>query len=148
MKALTVKNPWAWAVFHGKNVENRKCRTNHRGPLAIHAGLTWSTRGATDPRVLAVHRGFQTPLQATRDRIDPAEHTDCCFVFGAVIGVVDVVDCHLAVSDCCGPWGLDPGGFHWVLANARALPFAVPCRGRLGVFDLPDPVATAVESPF
>lgn len=148
MKGLTVKNPWAWAIFHGKGVENRKCRTNHRGLLAIHAGMAWSSRGAQDPRILAAHRGFQTTLQATRNRIDPAEHNGCYFAFGAVIGTVEVTDCHLAVGQCCGPWGDDPGIYHWVLTNPRELWTPVPCRGRLGVFDLPDPVAAAVDSPF
>lgn len=37
---------------------------------------------------------------------------------------------------------------HWVLANPRELRTPVVCRGRLGVFDLPDPVATAVNSSF
>jgi hypothetical protein len=147
VRALTVKQPWAWACFHGKNVENRKTRTNHRGLLAIHAGLAWSSRGGTDPRVLKVHVPFQNPLQTSQGRIDHAEHLGCCFAFGAVIGTVDVVGCHPAEPECCSPWG-EPGGYHWMLANPQELWTPVPCRGRLGVFDLPDPVAAAVSSPF
>lgn len=144
MKALTVKQPWAWAIFHGKTVENRKTRTNHRGQLAIHAAVTWSPPGGVDPRVLKAHFPLRTVLQSKQERIDPAEHTGCCFVFGAVIGIVDVVGCHPAEAGCCGPWG-DPVGYHWVLANPRELWRPVKCRGRLGVFDLPDPAATAVD---
>ena len=33
MKALSVKQPWAWAIFHGKDVENRDWPTNVRGPV-------------------------------------------------------------------------------------------------------------------
>lgn len=36
--ALTVRQPWAWCIEHGKPVENRTWQTRYRGPLAIHAG--------------------------------------------------------------------------------------------------------------
>ena len=40
MKALTVRQPWAWAIVHaGKRIENRTRRTNFRGRFYIHAGL-------------------------------------------------------------------------------------------------------------
>ena len=39
VKALTVRQPWAWAtIYGGKDVENRRWRTAYRGPLLIHAG--------------------------------------------------------------------------------------------------------------
>jgi activating signal cointegrator 1 len=39
MKALTLHEPWAWAVAAGwKEVETRSWSTAYRGPLAIHAG--------------------------------------------------------------------------------------------------------------
>jgi hypothetical protein len=39
MRALTVQQPWAWAIVHGgKDVENRTQAWGYRGPLAIHAG--------------------------------------------------------------------------------------------------------------
>lgn len=41
MYALTIKQPWASAIMAGlKRVENRTWRTDYRGPLAIHAGLS------------------------------------------------------------------------------------------------------------
>jgi hypothetical protein len=46
MKALTVKQPWAWAIVMGyKDVENRSRRTNHRGPLLIHAAKQMDADG-------------------------------------------------------------------------------------------------------
>ena len=42
MKAITVRQPWAWAILHGgKDVENRtrNIAGSYRGPLVIHAGL-------------------------------------------------------------------------------------------------------------
>ena len=53
MKAITVRQPWAWAIVHGgKTIENRALAWSYRGPLAIHAGLRWSERGGADTRVI------------------------------------------------------------------------------------------------
>lgn len=46
MRALTVQQPWAWAIVHGgKDVENRTQAWSYRGPLAIHPDLTQTTTG-------------------------------------------------------------------------------------------------------
>ena len=48
MKALTVLQPWAWALIHGpKRIENRSWATYYRGPLVIHAGKSkkWLDEG-------------------------------------------------------------------------------------------------------
>ncbi|MEU0468957.1 ASCH domain-containing protein [Amycolatopsis sp. NPDC006131] len=38
MKAITVRQPWAWAIAKGyKPIENRTWSTDHRGLIAIHA---------------------------------------------------------------------------------------------------------------
>jgi hypothetical protein len=38
MKAITVRQPWAWLVVTGKkDIENRTWRTHYRGKLLIHA---------------------------------------------------------------------------------------------------------------
>jgi len=35
---VTADDLWAWLVVNGyKDIENRSCRTNHRGPLLIDA---------------------------------------------------------------------------------------------------------------
>lgn len=39
-RVLTLKQPWASAIFDGKNVENRTWSTSYRGRLWIHAGLS------------------------------------------------------------------------------------------------------------
>lgn len=51
MRAITVQQPWAWAIFNGKGVENRtrNIAGKYRGPLAIHAGARWSDRGGSSP---------------------------------------------------------------------------------------------------
>ena len=38
MKAISIRQPWAWLIVNGyKDVENRTWYTSHRGPLLICA---------------------------------------------------------------------------------------------------------------
>jgi len=59
MIALSVRQPWAWLLLNGKDIENRDWYTKYRGPLAIHAskgisgklGLwNWEPVGAIRPQ--------------------------------------------------------------------------------------------------
>ena len=134
MRAITVRQPWAWAIVHGgKDVENRtrNIAGTYRGPVAIHAGLTPDTaaQGHWPPRDLV-------PMKAWQPR-------------GVVIGVVDLVEVHFARSgdyedpcggyddiegEClCSPWAGDLM-HHLVLANPRPLAEPIPYRGRLGLW--------------
>ena len=41
MKTISIKQPWASLIAHGiKDIENRSCRTNYRGRVLIHAGVS------------------------------------------------------------------------------------------------------------
>jgi hypothetical protein len=143
MRALTVQQPWAWAIIHGgKDTENRSgfpmWRRAAGQTIAIHAGLRISERGLLDRRVLAVTPALR-PL-----------HT------GAIIGTVRVVAVHQALADCCQPWGeasfVEHGGrrrveiVHLVLADPRPLAAPVACRGRLGLWTVPDELLEAVTA--
>jgi hypothetical protein len=114
-KALTVKQPLAWLIVSGfKDVENRSRRTHHRGPLLIHAGLDKSLFNVDEAEYIKEKYGVDIP-----DELD----------FGAVVGVVDVVDC---VETSKSKWHM-PGHFGWVLANPRQLE-SRGCKGALGTF--------------
>ncbi|HEX4214728.1 MAG TPA: ASCH domain-containing protein [Candidatus Dormibacteraeota bacterium] len=112
MRALTIRQPWASLIVAGiKDVENRSWRTNHRGPLLIHAG---TGRDPVDGwRVHEVARLVEIPR-------------------GALIGMVDVVGC---VRDSPSRWAR-PAQWHWELARPWPLPRPVPLRGRLGLFEV------------
>lgn len=134
MKALTLRQPWAWAIASGhKTTENRSRRINYRGPLAIHAGAAWDRHGGADTRVLDAF-GSTTP-------IDPAGFPGRIH-FRAVIATARVVDCHPSVVGCCPPWG-DLGSWHWVLADVAPLDPPVPATGRLGLWDIDLPSSEA-----
>lgn len=83
-KALSIKQPWAWAIIEGfKDVENRSWPTSYRGPLFIHAGLKEAPLGW---------------LALEREGIDFL----CEVEKGGIIGVVDLVAC---VEGCDSPMG-------------------------------------------
>jgi hypothetical protein len=140
MKALTVQQPYAWAIaFGGKPVENRRQRWKYRGPLAIHAGARWASYAADDMRIVL----------AVANDPDPRH----LYTFGAILAVVDLVDVH-ADAACCDPWGehaaATPGDgshtvVHLVLRDVRPLPEPVPASGRLGLWDLPGDVEESVR---
>lgn len=119
MKALSVRQPWAWLIIHGgKTIDNRTQLWAYRGPVAIHAParVDWDAFG--DPRV-------PEPL-AGCTRQHPGWRT------GAIIGIAQLVDVHHETGGCCRPWG-EPDAIHLVLSHARPIP-AIPCRGRLGLW--------------
>src|SRR5260370_1114928 len=81
MRALSVRQPWAWAIAAaGKDVENRSWKSGYRGLIAIHAAMTREDAGGLPLRSLAcayeADRGF--PAAAS----------------GAVVAVADLAGCH------------------------------------------------------
>ncbi|WGX98756.1 ASCH domain-containing protein [Nocardioides sp. L-11A] len=148
MKALTVQQPWAWAIVHGgKTVENRTQAWKYRGPLAIHAGFRLSERGCELlPDLLGATQGADDLLW---------EYMRAELVYGAIIGTVQLVDAHLAQPDCCdSPWAEqsydEHGGrtrrdiVHLVLDDAQPID-PIPCRGRLGLWAPPTEVLVQLE---
>jgi hypothetical protein len=142
MKAITIRQPWASAIRHtgpnAKRVENRGRPTSYRGPVAIHAGKTPDIAADADPRI--------TYLFGRDPRVG--------MPVGAVVAVVDLVDCHQAIDGCCAPWGESHymtgarmlPAFHLVLDNVRRLWQPVHTRGALSVpWTLPADVAAQVS---
>lgn len=132
MRGLTVRQPWAWAIVHGgKDVENRtRSLGPYRGPVAIHAGLAPFEQHNDASCLHRLLHGSETPTT---------------IVYGAVIGVVDLVEVHLADEGWndpdgdgppCSPWAMD-GHHHLVLANPRPLTHPIPWRGALGLWTVP-----------
>ena len=127
MKALSIHQPWAWAILQaGKTVENRTWSTRYRGPILVHAS---KSRASYD-------REKQLDWKALYGVELPAWEE---LVTGAVVGVVDVVDCVSPTSSRAirlNPW--TEGPVCWVLANPRPLPKPVPFRGAQLLFEVPD----------
>lgn len=128
MKALSVRQPWAWAILHaGKRIENRDWRgCFYRGPLLIHASKGCGVAECRDALSGMLHEGL---LAGTLfDGWPGLEHVER----GGIVGVCNLVD---VVRESEDPWFCGPLGL--VLADVRPLPF-VPFKGSLGFFDVPD----------
>ena len=115
LRAITVKQPWAWAIVAGhKDVDNRSRRTNYRGPLLIHAGAELDAAG------------FEFLWEVGLYRSLPAELPQ-----GGLIGIIDVVDCRKAYDS---EWAF-AGSWHWILRRPREFKGVLPCRGHQGLFE-------------
>jgi len=130
MKALSIRQPWAWAILHaGKRIENRDWRgCSYRGPLLIHAskgcaGIEYSAA------VSAIYGMGTEPGEPAYEIAVPDLAT---LQRGGIVGVCNVVGVTRESSD---PWFCGPLGI--VLADVRPLPF-VPFKGALGFFEVPD----------
>ncbi|WP_137843831.1 hypothetical protein [Microbacterium sp. 2FI] len=141
MRVLTVRQPWAWAIFHGKDVENRvrNIAGSYRGPVAIQAGLTydlsWSSRAMDDAMIASGARLRQASLPWMTG-------------FGAIIGVVDLVDVHhcfnaLTNFEGCSPWA-ELDAWHLRLENPRSLADPIPYKGALGLRTLDEATAMRI----
>ena len=58
MKALSIRQPWAWLIIHaGKDVENRTWCTNYRGRFLVHAAKGMTQREYQDAKQFAALNG-------------------------------------------------------------------------------------------
>ena len=115
MKAISIRQPWAWLIVNGfKDIENRSWETRYRGPVLVHASKTFDKEGY---EWLVESQGIELP--------DPSE-----FQRGGIVGQTRITGC---VSDHDSTWFFGPHGF--VLADSKTLPFQ-PCKGALGFFDV------------
>ena len=126
MKALSVRQPWAWAIIHaGKDIENRTRITRYRGPVAIHA--TRCTRGEYEDAaktIKAICGATVPPWGVIRE------------TFGVVIGVVDLWDAREGGHRPRSKWASDD--VWWFLRGPKTCkPYT--CKGARGyLFDIPD----------
>lgn len=133
--ALTLRQPWAASVFiGGKDVENRVWPARVRGTIAIHVAKD-QPRGAFEHSARLVRQvlkktGFDRVVIPAQDKM-PA---------GAIIGLVDIVDCTDSSSSA---WFEGPLGFK--LANPRALPTPIPVSGKRRFWRVPKTVVTKIR---
>lgn len=118
MRCISVMQPYASLIVQGtKDIENRSRPFNYTGPLLIHASKKWSQSGYD---FITDTMGEYIPWKDKH-------------AFGAIIGVVDMIDC---VDQSDSEWFLGDWGF--VFENAREFKEPIPWRGQLWIFDFPD----------
>lgn len=117
MKALSIRQPWAWLIVNGhKDIENRSWRTKYRGPVLIHAGQTMYRDDYEWAHEIAVSQGVTLPFPDDLLR-------------GGIVGVATITDC---AEESPSPWFFGPKGF--TLADAKPMQF-VPLKGKLSFFE-------------
>lgn len=136
MKALSIRQPWAFAILHlGKGIENRSRRLAYTGPLAIHAGRSVDEEAVRTVAEIARSQGMD--YEAALVANGPLR-------VGGVIGIVDMIDC---IDDrdyrAASPWFFGPYGY--VLARPRTVPF-LPWRGQLGLFEIDETLIPGLTS--
>ena len=73
MKVLTIKQPWASLIVNGyKKYEFRSWKTNYRGKILIHAGMS-----------------------IENDMVLKLKNYNLEYIKGAIIGEAEIVDCIL-----------------------------------------------------
>lgn len=145
MKALSIRQPWAWMIIHGgKDFENRDWYTSVRGRILVHAakGMTKGeyedAKDTYDRIPTAFYPLGRCPLPAFED-----------LQRGGIIGEVEIVSCLdsniLDEKDLPYPSPFFFGRFGFKLQNPKPLPFRA-YRGQLGFFEV-DEQATREAQP-
>lgn len=116
MKVLSVRQPWAWAIFHGgKDIENRTWSTHYRGPLAIHASS------------VRTPQKYWVELQDKKCRVPDKDELPT----SVILGVVDLVD---VVEKSRSRWHMD-GYYGFVFRNPRLLVKPLRAHGWLNLWE-------------
>lgn len=130
MKALSLRQPWAWLVVHGgKTIENRKWNTKFRGEFLIHAAKGMTGDEYADALEFAMSVNNRNPFPQSAD-----------LRRGGIIGrarLVDVIKPCVELGDRCTcgrAWHIG-WQFGFVLEDVASLPFSER-RGELGFFEV------------
>lgn len=168
MKGLTLTQPWATLVAIGaKRIETRSWSTGYRGWLAIHAakGLG-KVGGRLGLQGVCAEEPFRSVLTANSH--DQVHHglwhpvTNSLLPLGMIVAVVNLhrvgrirerfdgfitVDgLDLPLSDQEVAFGdYTPGRYGWSLTNVHRLATPIPCKGALGLWDVPAEIEAQIR---
>lgn len=129
MKALSVRQPWAWAIIHAnKDIENRGWPLYYRGDILIHAGKNCTKKEYQLAKEFCQSMGVSVPELKELRR-------------GQIIGIVSIVSCQYSLVS--SGWGM-PGQYHWEVKNPRET-IPIPYIGQLKIFDVPDELVKVIK---
>ncbi|AXG66458.1 putative ASCH domain-containing protein [Dickeya phage vB_DsoM_JA33] len=117
MKALSVKQPWAWLLANGfKDIENRSWHTKIRGNVLIHASKGMTRKEYAEAKELCDKLGVRLPQFEDLDR-------------GCIVGMMEIFD---SVDASDSPWYFGQVGF--CVRKARPCN-PIPMKGKLSFFE-------------
>lgn len=122
MKALTIKEPWASLIINGyKKYEFRSWKTNYRGKILIHAGMS-----------------------IEKDMLEKIKAYNIEITKGAIIGEAEIIDCILVDEEFDKELrnidNIVYGNNHlnnyaWKLENIKKYDKPIPIKGKLGLWN-------------
>lgn len=122
MKALTIKEPWATLIIDGyKKYEFRSWKTNYRGKILIHAGMTLE-----------------------KDVAEKFKDYNLKYSRGAIIGEAILVDCilidevfdnYLRNLDSIVYGNNHVNQYAWKLENVKKYDNPIFIKGKLGLWN-------------
>lgn len=136
MKALSVRQPWAWLIVHGyKDVENRTWKLPqefHRGQrIYVHASSNPVPQRRWGVVASCVRRSSIPDIaRFAEEQAYVLASLESSGEFGAIVGEVEVVGC---VTESPSPWFTGPYGF--LLTNPVPYDDPIPCKGKRHFFD-------------
>ena len=155
MRALTLIQPMAWALFHGKDVENRDWEPPVKlgvEPFCVHGGKSYD-RDYEEfiKEILGLER---LPAEAHAAGVLGVVTVDRVIKGGRANGSPGPAQVRvgdrwqrantLLEKAFLSPWYV--GKFGWCIADRIEFPAPIPCRGMLGMWPLPDVVEAHVKA--
>jgi len=151
MKVISILQPWASLVALGhKRIETRSWSTKYRGELLIHASAKFTKQQEN------LSHEFSMMQRDSRIYHCPR---------GAIIGKVDLAQCYLMgeISTFArylhngSTWPLtkqeivfgdysSPFRFVWLLSDPILFKEPIPCKGKLGIWNLPKELESIVNN--
>lgn len=118
--ALTVQQPFAWAICHaGKNLENR----------------TWSPPASLLGHDIAIHAGKQISSGTAIGDLAVACGVRPDILTKVRSAIVAVVRLDRVTNTRENAWYFGP--LAWVFSQVRVLPDPITCRGSMGLWSIP-----------
>lgn len=153
MKAISIRQPWAWLVVRPdltdtearrqaalasliKDIENRSRMSHYRGPLLIHAAQGMTAREYGDVSIFLWSRPVLRPLLALLPKPSDLPR-------GGIVGLTTMHGVLGSPGNSSlieeHPWHIQ-GNFGYRLKETRPVPFT-PYKGALGLFEVPEHIA-------
>jgi hypothetical protein len=136
VKAISLYAPWCWAIlFAGKDVENRDWPTRFRGRILLHASKMKSATHMEE-EVEAVYSMLHESACVDKDQVLLWSFANA----GKIVGAVTITGC---VERSDSRWFFGRYGF--LLANPVDIATPIPCRGSLGIWEVPSDIVEQVR---
>lgn len=134
MKALTIWQPWASLLAMGlKKYETRSWKTNHRGPMAIHA----AKKPIKEVEKFLLPEAYIEIMKLLENKPLKDMPTSC------IVGIGKLAECHLIdeefikklspIEKLLGDY--TPGRYAWEFKEMKPLSLPLAAKGSQGIWN-------------